>query len=345
MSENTEENMKLESILKTLSQETGVSGEEEKVQEIALSYLKKYTDDAYIHQGGVIGNIGKRESGKPHILIDAHIDQVGLIVTDFTDDGFIKVANCGGIDRRLVCAQQVTVHGKKDIPGVITSIPPHLSDKEATVPEISDVFIDTGYKKENLEEIVSRGDKVTFKSDFEPLLNGKYAGTAFDDRCAITAILYALDKIDIDELKCSVSILFSTQEELGERGAKIAAYEINPDIAIAVDVSFGYTSDEDIEKCGKLGEGCMIGIAPSLDKTLSKEFIEIAKTSKILYQTEVMSGSTGTNADQFSVTKCGVKTITLSIPLRYMHTPVEVIDIQDVKNTGKLIAEYLRRVK
>ena len=125
----------------------------------------------------------------------------------------------------------------------------------------------------------------------------------------------------------------------------IACYEINPDIALAVDVSFGYTCGDTEHECGKLGNGAMIGISPSLSREISDALINTAKNNDIPYQLEVMSGLTSTNADRFSVSRNGVKAYTVSIPLRYMHTPVEVIDINDVKLTGRLIAQYLKEVQ
>ena len=338
--------MNITKVIKSLSNEVGVSGEEDKVAELCLTYLKKYTEDAYIKNGNVIGNIGKRQEGKPHIVLDAHMDQVGLIATYITDDGFIKVANCGGIDRRLVLAQQVTIHGKENIKGIIISTPPHLdSSNEKKVPDISDIYIDTGFNKKELEEIVSQGDKITFDSSCEKLLGNRITGKALDDRAGIAAILYAVDCIKDKDLNCSVTALFSTQEEIGERGAKIAAFDVDADIAIAVDVGFGYVEGDEEGKTGKLGKGGMIGISPSLDRKLSDELAQIAEKEKIPYQFEVMEGMTSTNADQFSVAKGGARAVTLSIPLKYMHTPVEVVDVADIKNVGKLLAEFVRRCK
>ena len=134
-------------------------------------------------------------------------------------------------------------------------------------------------------------------------------------------------------------------EELGERGAKIAAYTIQPDIALAVDVSFGRANEEAPEKCGSLGGGAMIGISPSLSAEVSHDLKNVAETEQIPWQPEVMAGTTGTNADQFSVTRGGVKACTVSIPLRYMHTPAEVIALSDVTATGDLLAAYLRGCK
>ncbi len=139
-----------------------------------------------------------------------------------------------------------------------------------------------------------------------------------------------------------MSILFSTQEELGERGAKIGAYTLNPDIAIAVDVTFALGHNDDPVKCGRLGGGPMIGISPSLSREVSDALIKTAKDAQIPWQPEVMAGTTGTNADQFSVTRGGIRSGTVSIPLRYMHTPSELIQISDVKQTGELLAAYLR---
>jgi endoglucanase len=338
--------MDIANAIKLLSDETGVSGEESKAAKLAASMLKEYTNDVCIKNGNVIGKLGKHDGNSVKLVLDAHIDQVGLIVTYVDENGFIKAANCGGIDRRLLPAQQVIIHGKRDIYGIVISIPPHLSGgKEKEVPEISELCIDTGMGREELLEIVQPGDKITFDVKCGKLLGRRIAGRALDDRAGVAAILYALDLLKNEEINCALTVLFSAQEEIGERGAKIAAYDINADIAIAVDVGFGYAEGEKEEKCGKLGNGGMIGISPSLDKKLSLELIDIAKEMNIPFQHEIMPGLTSTNADQFSVSGSGARAVTLSIPLRYMHTPVEVVDLSDVENVGKLLAEYIRRTK
>lgn len=336
--------MNLTKLLKTLADEAGVSGEENRAASLAAGYLKKYTRDVQISHGNVLAHFGTREENKPHVVLDAHIDQIGFVVTYITDEGFIKVGNCGGIDRRLLAAQPVTVYGKRELPGVITSTPPHLaSDKDKKVPEIGDIAIDTGMRKEELEKLVEPGDKIRFDTRCKELLGKRLTGGALDDRAGVAAILYAVDLLKERELSCSYTVLFSTQEEIGERGAHIGAYTVNADIAIAVDVGFGWAEGEDESKCGKLGKGGMVGISPSLDRALSEELIHLAQKEKIPYQLEVMPGLTSTNADQFAVSRGGARTVTLSIPLRYMHTPVEVIHLSDVKNVGKLLAEYILR--
>ncbi len=335
--------MDIKNTLKTLCNVKGVSGNEKNACDTALEILKEYCLDSYIKNSCVIGTFGEFIPERPHILLDAHIDQVGMIVTYITDEGFIKFSNVGGLDLRLLPAQQVEIHGKKNIKGVVCSVPPHLSP-DNSVPDIDGFAIDTGYSKSELEKIVSLGDFISFCGEFEELQNNRVTGLALDDRCGVASILYALDCLKNSSLNCNVTVLFSSQEELGERGAKISAFDINPDISLAVDVSFGYCSGDDEYKCGKLGKGAMIGISPSLSREISDALVNTVEKNNIPYQIEVMNGLTSTNADQFSVNKCGSKACTVSIPLRYMHTPVEVIDTNDVELTGKLIAEYLKGV-
>ena len=336
--------LELKNVIFDLSSADGVSGEESCAAQYALKYLKNYTDDCFIKNGNVIGNFGNRKNGTPHILIDAHIDQVGLIVTNIYESGFIGFSNVGGIDRRLLPAQQVCIHGKKKLAGVVCSTPPHLSGSENKINKIEDFYIDTGMSFEAVSNIVEPGDRITFASMPKELLNDRITGPALDDRSGVASILYALELLRNQKYECSFSVTFSAQEELGERGAKIAAFDIDPDIALAVDVSFAYCLGDREYECGKMGQGPMIGISPSLSREISDKLIEISKNENIPYQLEVMNGLTSTNADQFSVNRTGCKACTVSIPLKYMHTPSEIIQIDDVENTGRLIAAYIRSV-
>lgn len=332
--------MELKDTIMKLSAVSGASGSESAASQLALDMLKEYCPDAYIKNDCVIGTFGQQREGLPCLLLDAHIDQIGMIVTFITEEGFIKCGNLGGIDRRLLPAQQVVIHGKKDIKGVICSVPPHLSGGEHKVLSFDDMAIDTGMTKAELEKIVSYGDSITFDVKPKELLGNRITGGAMDDRCGIASILYALDLMKGRETAYNITVLFSTQEELGERGAKISAYTINPDIALAVDVSFAYAVGETEHKCGHLAKGPMIGISPSLSREISDGLIDTAVKNNIPYQLEIMNGLTSTNADRFSVNREGAKACTVSIPLRYMHTPVEVIDVEDVRLTGELIASF-----
>ena len=208
--------MNIRDTLFELSGTSGASGNERNVSEKSLEMLKKYCPDAEIRNGNVIGRFGTKNENLPELVLDAHIDQIGFIVTYITDEGFIKVGNLGGIDRRLLPAQPVVIHGKKDVRGVICSVPPHLSGSNS-VPSINDVAIDTGLTKSELQEIISLGDTITFDVRCQQLLNNRVTGGAFDDRSGMTAILYALDLLRKSDkpLKYNVTVIFSVQEELG----------------------------------------------------------------------------------------------------------------------------------
>lgn len=337
--------MEIKQVLKNLCLSYGVSGDEQQACNVALKYLKPYAKNVQIDSfNNLIAVISEAKNGKPTILLDAHIDQIGMIITAIDDNGFIKVANCGGNDRRLLLGQDVIVLGKEKINGVICTIPVHTEDKKK-VPKIDDVLIDVGMSKEEVQKIVSLGDRVIIDSEFNTLNDTIVSCRAIDDRSGVAVILKALDILKEEDLDIGLSVLFSSQEETGEQGATIAGYNINPDIVVAIDVSFAYTPDADEFKCGKMSKGGMIGISPTLNRKETDKIINLAKEKDISYQLEVMGGSTGTNADTLSLVRGGAKTVLLSIPQKYMHTPIEVVDLNDIENTAKLLAEYIRGFK
>lgn len=334
--------MDLHEILKALSYADGVSGCEANAASAASDILKKYCKNVYTDaSGSVIGTYGDYSDDMPHVLLDAHLDQVGFIVTAITEEGFLKVGNVGGLDMRIMPAQNVLVHGRETVCGVVSSVPPHLSGNEQKVSDITELLIDTGYSREELSEIVSPGDRITFDTPFMKLHGDRIAAHSMDDRCGIAAILYALSLLEGKEIPCRLSVLFSVREETNEGGAEMAGFSLNPDVSIAVDVTFAKAHNDDPVKCGKMGAGPMIGISPTLSGELSQSLINTAKQNDIPYQTEIMNGTTGTNADRLSVVRGGSKACTVSIPLRYMHTPSEVISEKDVEDTGRLLAMWI----
>ncbi|MDO5560767.1 MAG: M20/M25/M40 family metallo-hydrolase [Oscillospiraceae bacterium] len=337
--------MNLNKSLSALSNVCGVSGDERAAVCTALEMLHNYTDSCRIVNGNVIADFGVRGQGKPHVLIDAHLDEIGLTVSYIDEDGFIIPSNIGGIDVRLLPAQKVIIHSRGgDIYAVVSTVPPHLSSSDPVLSDIGDVRIDTGYSREELEKLVSPGDTISFSSEYKNLLSSNVTGKSLDNRSSVAAVLKMLDILSDKYYECSFSVLFSCKEETGEQGAKTGCYNINPDIAIAVDVSFALTNDDSPEKCGRLGEGPMIGAAPTLSREVTQRLIDTAIKNNIPYQIEVMGGLSGTNADQFSISRNGVKTCTCSIPLRYMHTPTEVASLEDIENTAALLAAFISEV-
>lgn len=324
----------------------GVAGYEKAAAEGTAALLREYIPDAHTDGfGSAVGLLPSKTEGAKTILLDAHIDEIGLIVTAIDEKGYLKFDRCGGVDRRLLAAQRVTVHGRRELLGIIGSKPPHLESREEAgkLPALDEMFIDIGFSKEEAEAIVAPGDRITFCSPFVELPNGRISSKALDDRCGVAAILEALELTKGEELPVNVAVQFSGREETGGQGAAIAAYRLTPDIGIAVDVSFAASPDTKERETGKMGEGVMIGYAAALDKGLSDRLVRLAKAEEIPHQIEVMGGkSTGTNADEIVVTKGGVKGATLSIPQLFMHTPIEVVQLSDIEATARLIAAFLR---
>ena len=339
----------VEKVCRELCATVGVSGYEDmSASAAAAQALREFTEDVEIDfMGNVIGYLNRERTDLPLLLLDAHIDEIGMIVTHIEEDGFVRVARCGGIDRRLLSAQEVTIYGKEPVFGVFGSKTPHLAtaDERNKIPEINEMYIDIGMSKAEAEKLIAPGDRVVTNSEFRHLLNDRIAVKALDDRCGIACILEALRllKEENAELPCRLAVLFSGQEETGYNGCEAAAYRIAPDMAIAVDVTFALTSDAPKDRCCFMGKGPDIGISPIIGKRMSDKLIAVAKEKEIPYQISVMDAHTGTNADVLTICRGGVLTGVVSIPLRYMHTPIEQVQLSDIEAVGKLLAEYAKQ--
>lgn len=308
--------------------------------EASVKAFKKLSVFAECEQNGITV-IGRMKGKSDYtIMLDAHIDEIAFIVTDIDDEGFLTVAKCGGFDLRTLPARAVTVHGKREIPAVFCSTPPHLSSPDTKFQDISEFKIDTLLGKD-AKEIVSLGDYVTYRTTPVSLANDRVTGKSFDDRAAVTCLLELAERLSGKELPMNVVFVFSDQEELGCRGSKTATFTVAPQEAIALDVSFGDGPDINPNDCGKLSEGAMIGVAPVLDKAISNKLIDTAKANNIAHQIEVMGSRTGTNGDVISVSKGGVKTGLVSIPIRNMHTDTEVLDIKDIESVCDILEKYI----
>ncbi len=305
--------------------------------DIAYQILSKYAKT--IRKSGltVIGEI-EGESDYT-IMLDAHIDEVSFVVTNVDDNGFLTVNKAGGIDLRGLSAKTVTIHGKEKVTGVFCSTPPHLSSGEVEYDDISKIKIDTliGVKA---KELISVGDIITYNTEpFE--LGSLVSGKSFDDRAGVVCLLELAERLSGKKLPCNVVFSLCDSEELGCRGSRTATFSVNPDEAIAIDVSFGDGPNISPDECGKVGSGAMVGIAPVLDKRISDKLITLAKGNNIPYQCEVMGERTGTDCDVISITREGVKTGLLSIPLRNMHTDAEVLDIADIMSVCDILESYI----
>ena len=336
--------MNLQDTLTALSQAIGVSGAEEGAVAVAAAWLQPFCDRIdRDHNGNLIGWLDGPED-LPLILLDAHLDEIGLIVTSITEGGFLKFAGCGGVDVRTLPASFVTVHTETGpLPGMISTLPPHLKEREGDkFPKLTDLAIDIGMPREEAERKVRPGDFISF--DIAPglLQNGRITGKSLDNRASVACLLWVAERLHAAKpLPCRVAILLSAQEEIRLRGATTAAYRIHPDRALVVDVSFAAAHGVPEEKCGTLGKGPMIGYSPVLNRELFRTLSSLAEKEDIPHQFEIMGGTTGTNADALSLSREGVPTALLSIPERNMHTPVEVVELGDIEATARLICAWI----
>lgn len=328
--------MKIKETLFELSNAISI-GNIHDASDIAAKTLSKYTE---VSQNG-ISVTGKINGDSDYtLMLEAHIDEVGFVVTHIDNDGFLTVKNCGGVDLRMLPARAVTIHGKEKISGVFCSTPPHLSNGAAEYDDISSLKLDT-LLGEKAKDIISVGDFVTFSSRAASLHGSRVTGKSLDNRAGVVCLLELARRLNGKKLPFNIVFSFTDAEELGNRGAKTAAFDLSPDEAVVLDVSFADGPDIPNCDCGRLSGGAMIGISPILDKKLSQRLISVAKENDISYQTEVMGGRTGTDCDVISISKSGVKTALISIPLRNMHTDVEIVDINDIKSVCDLLENYI----
>ena len=330
----------MEDILFALCGAQGVAGRETAAAEIAAGLLQKTCGNVHVDALGSV--VGEKPGKGPRLLLDAHLDQIGMAVTAIEEGGFLRVTPCGGMDIRVLAGQEVTIHGERALYGVVPAVPPHLSQKEDKVPEWKDVVIDTGMAREALEALVPPGTRVTLRTRPARLLGERLTAPALDDRAGVAAILRCLELLEGEEC-CPLTVLFSAQEETGGSGAKVAGFASEADGAIVADVSFAMAPGLALQDAqGKLGGGVMIGVSPALDEQMGEDLRRIAQEQDIVHSIEVMGGRTGTNADSLHNVAAGIPCALLSIPLRNMHTGAEIVDMRDIEATAKLMAAYIR---
>lgn len=329
--------METKNLLRELSQSIGI-GHIDSARETLGHILSPYTK---LKNCGSLGLIAEINSGKEKtILLDAHIDEVGFVVTNVDSEGFVSVSACGGIDLRQLPTREVLIHAKRCVPGVFVSTPPHLSKGEEKFSDIEKIKIDTALGDE-ARKIISVGDFVTYKGDFLSLSDTRVCSKSLDNRAGCTVLALLAQRLYGKDLPVNVTMLFSDSEELGLRGARTAAFGIEADEAVCIDVSFGDAPDVPQNKCAKLSSGAMIGVSPILDRGITRALENISESQNIPSTREVMGSTTGTNADVLSVSKNGIKCGLLSIPLRNMHTDCEIIDINDIEATVSLLEKFI----
>lgn len=328
--------------LEKLIQTSGVSGHEEKMADIVKEFFEPFADSI---TSDALGNIivlkkGRKSTGK--LMFAAHLDEIGLMVKKIDKNGYLHMTSIGGFDQRVLPCQEVTVHGKEDLFGVIGMLPPHITGgKQEDSVKLEDLLIDVGYSKKELEVLVSVGDIVTINRNMRMLKNNRITGKALDDRAGVVSLYEGIKNLHSQIHDVDVYFVLTVQEEVGTRGAITSTYGINPDVGLAIDVGFGKTPELNAHDTLELSKGPGILVGANTHPNVFKSLKETAKKNHINYQIEVAPGPTGTDAWPMQISGSGVATGVLSIPLRYMHTSVETVDWQDIETTGQLLSHFV----
>ncbi len=322
-----------------------ISGYEYLENNKLIDYFKPFIDN---YEKDNLGSLIFKSNGTKNIdiMLAAHMDEIGLIVKDIHDDGFISISAVGGINPISLVAQEVIIFGKEKVYGVIGIKPPHLTTIEERQKSIriEQLYIDTGYSKNKLSKIISIGDIIGIKQQPSELKNNHFTSRSLDDKAGIAVMLETARELSKIHHKANVFYTATCQEEVGLRGASTSSFKINPDFAIVIDVGFGYTPELNKADTMELNEGPGIVIGANAHPLLNKKIIEVANKYNFKFQYEVNPGSSGTDAAAIQVNRLGIPCVIISLPLRYMHTSVETIDINDIENSGRLIAKFINEL-
>jgi endoglucanase len=337
----------MKKLLKTLSEAHGVSGSEGDIRDIMKRELGKSCKIEIDRLGNLIA---KKGTGKKKVMLAAHMDEIGLMVKHIDEKGFVRFTPLGGFFDQTLVSQRVIIHTKnKKVPGVIGSRPPHLmkEDERKKGAEAKDMFIDAGFKDAKAVEKggVEVGDYITLDRSFRELSGDLVTGKAFDNRIGCLVLIEVMKKL---KSKFTVYGVGTVQEEVGLKGARTSAYKINPDFAIAIDVipSGDYPGIKEEESPVKLGDGPVIELADAQGRgiithpEIKERLISAANKKRIKYQLCVGEGGT-TDATAIHLTREGIPSGVVSIPIRYVHSPVEVANMKDIKGAIDLILASL----
>ena len=335
--------MELKKLIVDLSSLMSIGGFERFEREKLIALIGEHFDECYLDKVG--NQIFVKKCGKenaPKIMLDAHMDEIGMYVTEILDGGFLRVTNIGGIDTGILQASDVIIYGNEErLFGVIASTPPHLASGDGKeLPKIDELLIDTCLTKEELESKIRIGTPVGFAPKYTEMLNGRIMGKSFDDKACAACAVYATATTPREELAGDVYVMLSCCEEVTGMVAP-GAYALNPDYAMSIDVNLGRVPGTKKEETVELGKGPSITISAVTDRKLTNMLIDAAKDKEIPYQISVSPTHTGTNAVSIQLAREGIPTVDVGLPLASMHTYNEIITIEDTKTLSDLVSAFI----
>ncbi|MCI8474743.1 MAG: M42 family metallopeptidase [Oscillospiraceae bacterium] len=341
--------MELYDTLERLCSLSGPSGFEGKVAQAARKLLEPLMNEVSVDRLGNV--IGIRRCGKPNakrLLLDAHLDEIGLIVTGI-EEGFLCFAPIGGVDPRMLPAREVTILAEPEpFFGMVACLPPHVqnaADHDKSVA-IEDLRIDVGMTQTEAERAIPIGTPIVYREGCFRLAGEQVCGKSLDDRACFTILLRTAELLKDVELDVDLYVMGSVREEVAGTGAIVGTNAIDPDWCVAVDVTHAATPDlsHPKERTCELYGGPAIGVGPNMTWSLTDRMVAKAKEHEIPYQLEIMEGHTGTNGWHMQICREGIPTSVVSLPLKYMHSPIEVIALEDMENVAQLLAAFTKNL-
>ena len=336
--------------LRRLLETPSPSGYERAIQDVVRDWARKYADDVRTDRHGnviAIRNPAKKSADAPRVMLAGHWDQIGLMVQHIDNDGFLYVQPIGGWDMQILLGQHLTICGNDgQINGVVSRKAAHLltNEERNKVPQFTDVWVDIGAKnREEAEKLVRPGDPVTIELGMRELRNNLAAAPGMDDKVGVWTVMEALRLLQKRKLQVAVYAVSTVQEEIGLRGATTAAYGIDPIVGIAVDVTHATdTPGNEKKQLGetKLGAGPVLYRGPNINPRVLERLESVAKKIDVPVQVRGAPRATGTDANAMQLAREGVATGLVSIPNRYMHSPVEMVSLEDLDRAARLLAEF-----
>ncbi len=335
--------MRLEEFLSEVTAVPGLTGQEGPVAEYIAAAFRPLADEVKIDR---LNNVIARLKGDgPKVLFAAHLDEIGLMVVKIEEDGSLRLGNVGGVDPRILPGMRVRVLGKETLLGVVGAKAPHLlSDEERKENyKREDLHVDLGLPVERVKELVQVGDQVQLEQRFVKLQNDRYATKTADDRACVAILYRAMQLLQNMKHHADLYFVATCQEEIGSYGAKMTGFSVDPDFGVALDVCHAKTPGAPEGRTSDLGSP-VASMGPYLQPVLRKKLMDVAQEQNIQVQTSVVPRNTSTDADGLSIQRGGIPTVLLELPLKYMHTTVELFDMHTLEESARLLANFACQV-
>lgn len=336
--------------LKSLLLTPSPSGFERPIQDVVRAWAKQYADEVRTDRHGNVIAV-RHAGGQPRLMLAGHCDQIGLMVQHIDENGFLYVQPIGGWDMQILLGQHLTVWTKHGgIPGVVARKAPHLltNEERNKVPQFIDVWIDIGAKdRKEAESLITLGDPITVELGVRDLRNGMISSPGLDDKVGVWVVMEALRLLRGRQVNASIYCVSTVQEEIGLRGATTSAYGIHPTLGVAVDVCHATdTPGNDKKNVGdtKLSAGPVLFRGPNINPRVFERLEETSRKHEIAVQVRGIPRASGTDANVMQISRDGVATALIGIPNRYMHSPVEVVCLDDLDRAARLLAEFCTAV-